>query len=152
MVEAGEQPDVRVATPDGIERAKNVPHIRYPTHKKFLGETVLAGNGELQREADKAWFNNVIDAVGTSYQSAWDMDSYLEFDGDSQRLFLGRDATIYIGLHCYAGQIKTPNGAVIPCSPIGHHSISACMELSDDIHNAIELALATLVVRRKLTI
>jgi hypothetical protein len=174
IVQSGIQPDVRVATPEGIARAdevnKNRPRSYYD--KPFLPSLLegLFPNAQIRptyirhqvpKEVDEEWDRAVFDAIGSLVQPAWDMESYIDSPGGtskkdgkvyvSDRLFLAQDATIYTGL---VGPVAyrriSPAGVVYPGSFNTLYPISACMELNDEKHDDIELALATLVARREL--
>jgi hypothetical protein len=174
IVQSGIQPDIRVATPEGIARANKVNEGRPKSYfyTPFLNGLLeeLFPNAparpsrlwhQVPKQVDEEWDRAVFDAIGSLVQPAWDMESYRDApertskDGkvNSDRLFLAQDATIYVGLvGSGSHKLISPAGVVYSGLFNKLYPISTCMELDDEKHDVIELALATLVARSKLTI
>jgi hypothetical protein len=156
IVQSGLPPDAQVPTPEGIVRGNEAyrqgPH---DTTGSFLGEPWIRRVPQRMRRArDEA----VLNAMSSSIQQAWDMESYIYGDGmhsrnshtgsesGSEKLFLAQDSTIYRS--SVVERWRYPS--VYVSGYDWYYPISTCMALGDDVVGVLETALATLVARRGL--
>lgn len=163
IVESGIQPDAHVATPDDIARGSAVNKKRpYDTTGRFLGEPRIR---RVPQDVHRAWDRAVLDAIGSSVQPAWDMETYIYMEsyeeqpvyGDRRyryshtgnecgdRLFLAQDSTIYRSSVVHPRSLRSTYE-----SGYSYYPISTCMALTADVAGVLEMALATLVARSEL--
>ena len=146
MVQTGQEPDVLVATPEGIARARSVPNREPSFFQQFRHNSSKA----VQKHASKQYA-----AVGSLYQPAWDMQTSMTTGKGTEleqttEFFLAQDATVYTGL-AKSGNFKSPDGFELPYyEPF--YPIDEYMDLGDLECDTIEQGLARLVVRRELAL